>query len=100
MTDSSTTSQNNDCNCDNLFPHVIRGEHQKVTNILRANPQCVNKLFSGETLLDTPCRYGDIQMVRILIETGIQVNNCNKVGNPPLVNAITYNQFPIVKLLC
>ena len=39
-------------------------------------------------------------MVELLIEKGIDVNNLNRVGNPPIVNAITYNHFSIVKILC
>lgn len=38
-------------------------------------------------------------MAKLLIEKGIQVNNCNKIGSPPIVLAITYNNFDIVKLL-
>lgn len=38
-------------------------------------------------------------MVQVLIEYGIQVNNCNKIGSPPIVLAITYNNFDIVKIL-
>ena len=39
-------------------------------------------------------------MVRLLIELGIQVDNLNKVGNPGIVNAISYNHLDIVKILC
>jgi len=38
-------------------------------------------------------------MAKLLIDHGIQVNNCNKIGSPPIVLAITYNNFDIVKLL-
>ena len=38
-------------------------------------------------------------MAKLLIDNGIQVNNCNKIGSPPIVLAITYNNFDIVKLL-
>ena len=38
-------------------------------------------------------------MAKLLIDSGIQVNNCNKIGSPPIVLAITYNNFDIVKLL-
>ena len=38
-------------------------------------------------------------MAKLLIDSGIQVNNCNRIGSPPIVLAITYNNFDIVKLL-
>lgn len=85
---------------DELYPYVINSKVEAVRKILKKNPHCVNKLYCGETLLDYPCRYGDIKMVALLIECGIQVNNCNKAGSPPLVYAITYNNFGIFQLLC
>ena len=38
-------------------------------------------------------------MVQLLIKCGIQVDNCNKVGNPPIVYAIVYNHHDIVEIL-
>ena len=38
-------------------------------------------------------------MVEALIEGGVDVNNCNAAGCPPLYDAIFYNQLQIAKLL-
>ena len=38
-------------------------------------------------------------MVEALIEGGVDVNNCNAAGCPPLYVAIFYNQLQIAKLL-
>jgi|JI9StandDraft_1071089.scaffolds.fasta_scaffold126973_2 hypothetical protein len=39
-------------------------------------------------------------MVKLLIECGVDVNNRNKIGSPPLLYAIAFNNFEIVKILC
>jgi ankyrin repeat protein len=84
---------------EELYPLVIRNDLVEVKTILTKHPHCVNRLYCGETLLDYPCRFGNTEMVNLLLECGIQVNNCNKIGNPPMVYAITYDHFDILKIL-
>lgn len=39
-------------------------------------------------------------MIKLLIKCGVDVNNLNQIGSPPLLYAIVFNNFDVVKLLC
>lgn len=41
-----------------------------------------------------------MDMVKVLIEGGADVNNYNVNGSPTLVNAMVCNKWDVVKFLC
>lgn len=56
-------------------------------------------MYEGETLLAYPIRHGKNRMVKLLLNCGINVNNCNASGSPALWYAIRFNNFEATKLL-
>ncbi len=49
----------------------------------------------GETLLHIACSSGDIRMIRILCDHGVDVNARDNDGNPPLILSVKKQTYKV-----
>lgn len=60
-----------------------------------------NFFFSKETFLISACKFGRIELVKLLLQQPeTNVNIYDDKGNTPLIHAVSQGHFSIVRLLC
>ena len=75
---------------ERLQRSVIRNKPESVRKILTSKPHYANYLYNGDSLLHYPCRHGNLEMVKLLLELRVDVNIKNRCGVPPIINAIAH----------
>ena len=77
---------------------AVRHKHDNVVHALLSDSQCSvdAKGRDGFTALHYSCRYGDVNIVKILIKHKANVNAKTVSGNTPLHMAALYGQFEVV----
>ena len=86
----------------NLFNSVIRGDVNKLLEFLRVSdlPSCRKALDSNsKTALHLAAREGKVEVVKILIEKGWEVDVKDKYSTTPLQQACNMNHFETVSYL-
>jgi len=89
-----------------IYSSVALGEKEKVEQFLTANPELVNtdKNWYGMTPLHVAARYGRLEIVKLLLDRGADINAGDKRGmtgsqQTPLYAALSANQFEVEKYL-
>ena len=86
----------------NLFSSVVRGDVAKLLEFLRVSdlPSCRKALDSNnKTALHLAAREGKLEVVKILIEKGWEVDVKDKYSTTPLQQACNMNHFETVSYL-
>ena len=63
------------------------------------SPSTINAEQGNSSLLHFAAQGGSIDVVRLLLEAGADVNSCNDLGNTPLAEANTYGQLACAREL-
>lgn len=75
-------------------------EIEKLKQITRENPKLITSTdSSGNSLLHTSAHVGNTEFMSYLIDSGIQINTQNQLGQTALHVAVAANQVDAVKLL-
>ncbi len=84
----------------NLFQAIYNDDLQTIISILTQHPKIINsKDKKGDTPLTQACIFGNIEIVKFLLENNASINSSNNCGHTPLINACKSGKFDIVKLL-
>jgi ankyrin repeat protein len=82
-----------------LFDTVMLNNISRVREMLRNNRRLVNIVFDGRTPLDAATERGRVEIVKLLLDEGADVNWTNEYGWTALYAAVYYGHIEIVKLL-
>ena len=59
----------------------------------------INNVIAGKSFLLIACQYGRIELVKLLLDKGADINTSDMIGNTPLIIACRENNLSIVALL-
>lgn len=72
-----------------VFAFIRKGDYNKVKECI--GDIDVNKIYNGEiTLLSYACLFGQLDIIELLLENGVDVNYRNSLDSTPLIEAINY----------
>lgn len=84
-----------------LLKAVEKGDSAYFNALMRENPdlESVTEPTRNETLLHIAARYNQPEMVKILINKGLNINASNQAGNTPLHLAVFSGSYALIELL-
>lgn len=80
----------------------VRGDDAEVARLVQANPRLaeITRYEVGGTLLHSYCGAGNLQMVELLLNAGVDVNKAAAIdGETALVSAAQSGSLPVTKAL-
>ena len=88
-------------NCDNVYKYCADGMVDDVRSLLQRNNININQKYCnyGGTLLHEACVYGHIEVVKLLIDYGADINVLNNRNETALFLSCWEGHYNIVKLL-
>ena len=92
--------KNSDPNVLQTFRAAYKFDKKQLSKLLKLHPELANsKDVHGRTPLHEACTNGDMEIVKLLIESGANVNTKNDNNQSPLHRAIAHRHKNIIKLL-
>lgn len=80
-----------------LFPAARRGVHTAIEKLMKLDaPAASSTDWSDETPLGLACTWGHLQVVRMLLESGVDFNSKDEMGVSPLMRASAAGHVAIV----
>ena len=81
---------------DTLFMKAVKYERYEIMKILICDHGC-DPNIKGYFPLHITCKKGDLSLVKILITHGADLNTLDEHGHTPLMTAMNYGRYEIVK---
>ncbi len=78
---------------------AARGELERVRSLIQANPSALSARVDGTTALHEATRGGHVEVVKLLVESGANINALNFSGLTPLKLALGYQRANIAEYL-
>lgn len=82
-----------------LLNSAVIGKNVYLIKYLIKNGLNVNELFNEECPISIAARYGNYDVIKVLIENGADINTIDKMGDSPLTNVLKRYSFNRLTLL-
>lgn len=84
---------------NNIYYYIYEKDHEGLANFIRMNPNSVNKKSRFNTPLQSAILYGDLAMIRLLLDNGADPNQKTSDGESAVHTAGYKGDLQILKLL-